>query len=163
MENEFSNIYLKNANIDIAPLTVFTGVNSSGKSFVAKLIHSFSSINENDFHRDIDLSFSNTSKYFDEDHEKLFSQLTHEISQYFKNNISKSSKTFKIPIGKFNDLLEDGILKYFSIIFEERIVEEFGENLDNLINFNEDFCEISLNNCNFLKELYGILFAVSSS
>ena len=158
MENEFSNIYLKNfgilknANIDIAPLTVFTGVNSSGKSFVAKLIHSFSSINENDFHRDIDLSFSNTSKYFDEDHEKLFSQLTHEISQYFKNNISKSSKTFKIPIGKFNDLLEDGILKYFSIIFEERIVEEFGENLDNLINFNEDFCEISLNNCNFLKE-----------
>lgn len=158
MEKESSNIclknfgILKNANIDIAPLTVFTGANSSGKSFVAKLIHSFSSINEDDFHRDIDLSFSNTSKYFDEDHEKLFSQLSQEISQYFKNNINKNPKTFKIPIGIFNDLLEDGILKYFSIIFEEKIIEEFGENLDNLINFKEDFFKITLNNCDFLKE-----------
>lgn len=49
-------------------------------------------------------------------------------------------------------MLEEGILKYFSIIFEERIMEEFGEDLDNLINFKEDFFEITLNNCGFLKE-----------
>lgn len=158
MENEFSNIclknfgILKNANIDIAPLTVFTGANSSGKSFVAKLIHSFSSINEDDFHRDIDLSFSNTSKYFNEEHEKLFSKLTQEISQYFKNNFNKNRKAFKIPIVLFNDLIEDGILKYFSIIFEERIMEEFGEDLNNLINIKEDFFEITLNNCGFFKK-----------
>ena len=155
MENEFCNIclknfgILKNANVDIAPLTVFTGANSSGKSFVAKLIHSFSSINEDDFHKDIDLSFSNTSKYFDKKNGRIFSRLTQEVSQYFKNNFNKNPKAFKIPIVQFGDLIENGILKYFSIIFEERITEEFGEELDNLINFKEDFFEITLNNCGF--------------
>ena len=158
MEKEFSHICLKNfgilkdANIDIAPLTVFTGANSSGKSFVAKLIHSFSSINIDDFHRDIDLSFSNTSKYFDEEHEKLFTQLSQEISQFFKNNFNKNADAFKIPMVLFDDLLNDGIFKYFSIIFEERINEEFEENLDNLININHNFFEISINNHEFLKE-----------
>ena len=158
MEKEFSNICLKNfgilkdANIDIAPLTVFTGANSSGKSFVAKLIHSFSSSNIDDFHRDIDLSFSNTSKYFDEEHQKLFTQLSQEISQFFKNNFNKTTESFKIPMELFDDLLNDGIFKYFSINFEERINEEFEENLDNLININHNFFEISINNYEFLKE-----------
>ena len=158
MENEFCNIclknfgILKNANIDIAPLTVFTGDNSSGKSFVAKLIHSFSSINEDDFHKDIDIFFSNPPKYLDEEHKKIFSRLTQEISQYFKNNFNKNPKAFKIPIVKFDNLIENGISKYFSIIFEERIMEEFGEELNNLINFKEDFFEITLNNCEFFKK-----------
>lgn len=158
MKNEISNICLKNfgiiknANIDIAPLTVFTGANSSGKSFVAKLIHSFSSIDEDDFHRNIDLSFSNTSKYFDKEHENLFRQLTQQISHHFKNNFNQDSNAFKIPIDLFNDLLNEGILKYFSIIFEERIIEEFDEKLDNLINSKEDFFEITLNSCEFFKK-----------
>jgi len=33
---------IKDANIDISPLTIFIGPNSSGKSFIAKLIHCFS-------------------------------------------------------------------------------------------------------------------------
>ena len=154
MENEFANIclknfgILKNANIDIAPLTVFTGANSSGKSFVAKLIHCFSPINADDFHKNIDINFLNTPKYLDKEHEKIFSRLTKEISQYFKNN----PKVFKIPIEVFDDLIENGISKYFSIIFEEMIMEEFGEELNSLINFKEDFFEITLNNCDFFKE-----------
>ncbi len=157
MENEFNNVrlnnfgILKNANIDIVPLTVFTGDNDSGKSFVAKLIHSFSSINKDDYHRDIDVSFSNTSKYFDEDHEKQFIQLSHEIGQYFRDNFNKGCEAFKIPADTFFELLDDGILKYFAIIFEERIAEEFGESLDGLINFNHDFFEIILNDVKFLK------------
>lgn len=158
MKNELSNICLKNfgiiknANIDIAPLTVFTGANSSGKSFVAKLIHCFSSIDEDDFHKDIDLSFSNTSRYFDKEHENQFRQLSQQISQYFKNNFNQDSNAFKIPLDLFTDLLNEGILKYFSIIFEERIIEEFDEKLDNLINSKEDFFEITLNNCEFFKK-----------
>ena len=138
--------------IDIAPLTVFTGANSSGKSFVAKLIHSFSSIDEDDFHKDIDLSFSNTSRYFDKEHENLFRQLSQQISQHFKNNFNQDSNAFKIPLDLFMDLLNDGILKYFSIIFEEKIIEEFDEKLDNLINSKEDFFEITLNNYEFFKK-----------
>ena len=34
---------IKDANIDIAPLNILIGPNSSGKSFIAKLIHCFSS------------------------------------------------------------------------------------------------------------------------
>ena len=69
MEKEVSNIclknfgILKNANIDIVPLTVFTGANSSGKSFVAKLIHSFTSRDADNIHKDISNSFLNMEFY----------------------------------------------------------------------------------------------------
>lgn len=158
MKNEFNKVslknfgILKNINIDIAPLTVFTGDNNSGKSFVAKLIHSFSSIDGDDFHKGIDLSFSDTPKYFDENHKKIFSRLSDEIASFFKNNFNKNPQAFKIPLPLFNDLIDEGILKYFSIIFEEKITEEFVESLDNLINFKEDFFEITLNNYVFFKK-----------
>ena len=36
---------INKTTIDIKPLTVFTGANSSGKSFTARLIHSLYSLN----------------------------------------------------------------------------------------------------------------------
>ena len=41
---------IKSANIDISPLTIFIGINGSGKSFSALLIHSIlNSINKMSF------------------------------------------------------------------------------------------------------------------
>ena len=54
---------LKEADIDIAPLTIFVGSNSSGKSFSACLIHSLlNPFNGNLKEKELSISF-NSLKY----------------------------------------------------------------------------------------------------
>ncbi len=64
---------IRYSRIDISSLTVFTGANSSGKSFVASLIHCLSSFkNISDF---------DPLKYFDEESEKIFKKNKSRINR----------------------------------------------------------------------------------
>ncbi len=75
---------IKQANIDIFPLTIFIGPNSSGKSFIAQIIQCFNSRFDN--YGDIFNNALNSTKYFDKKAEKLFSKLSDKISKYVKDN-----------------------------------------------------------------------------
>ena len=131
---------IKYSHIDVNSLTVFTGANSSGKSFVASLIHCLSSLK--------DISDFDPLKYLDEDSQKHFNQLNQESINHFNN----SNEAFKIPINQFNDLLDNGVFKFLSLIFEEILTSEFDEDLDELINFKADYFELKWSNCSLKKQ-----------
>ena len=141
---------IKQANIDISPLTIFMGQNNSGKSFVARIIQCFNSCcyNSNDV---LNIAMHST-KYFDKTSKELFSKFSKEINEYIKNN--SSSQPFKIPICKIKHLIDNGVLKYFSELFEDKIERQFGvKNLDDLIQFGENYFKIEINDSILVKEL----------
>ena len=143
---------IKNSNVDLKHLTIFNGPNSSGKSFIARLIHLFNSVDVDDLHNDISHSFNNPLKYFNEEDKKIFNDLTVEIGDHFKKCFSNEIIPFKIPKYKFDRLIKEGILKYFSLVFQDFIQKQFNENLDNLINFDESYFEIKFKNLTLYKK-----------
>ena len=81
-----------------------------------------------------------------------FSKFSKEINEYIKNN--SSSQPFKIPICKIKHLIDNGVLKYFSELFEDKIERQFGvKNLDDLIQFGENYFKIEINDSILVKEL----------
>lgn len=154
-KTDISNIKINNfgvikyADIDLSPLTVFIGPNSCGKSFAAKLIHCLSltpdeDISEIGFNHVVD-SFKNLN----ENNKKQVMELVYEINEYLKTNPTINSEPLKIPIEKIDPLIKEGIIVYLSEIISEMIKEQFDEDLDNLINFNENFFKIKIK-CNEL-------------
>lgn len=131
---------IKYSYININPLTVFTGANSSGKSSVASIIHCLSSLKN--------ISEFDPLKYFDDNSQILFTQLNQESIKHFNN----SKEKFKIPTSQFNDLLNHGVFKYLSLIFEEIIMEEFDDSLNELINFKSDSFQLKWNKNSLRKQ-----------
>lgn len=137
---------INDADIDIAPLNIFVGQNSSGKSFIARLIHCFSS---NDLLNSINMqmfykNLSNHSK-------QKFDQLNLEIKKFAISKPTHDCEMFEIPISTFKALIKEGILKYYSEIFSEIIEEQFEVVLDNLINFKSSEFDIKIND-NIIKK-----------
>lgn len=137
------------ADIDLAPLTIFIGPNSSGKSFLAKLIHSFNLPDENDFLEDTTTQILNSLKFLDKEDEIFLTQITNKITKYFE---SESNEPLTINHDEIYPLLKSGFLRYISEVLKEEIKEQFGEELDELINFNNDSFEIQLKNNTIVKE-----------
>ena len=152
---EHSKIHIANfgiindALIDIAPLTIFIGPNSSGKSFAAKLIHSFSKVPQTNINES--LLLSEAINNFDDDDLALFNEINQSINEYNKSNQTINSEPFKLTIGDFEQILIGGIYKYFSRLIEERIEEEFEEKLDKLIRFNKSEFSIKVNSNELIK------------
>lgn len=122
---------IKETEIDIKPLTVFTGADNSGKSFIARLIYTLSSI-EN-------ISSFDANKYLDKTNQELYDKFN-------------SQNDVKIPINELKQLIDDGIFKFYSLVFKDIILEQFEEDLDNLINFDEEFFEINFNKIQLTKK-----------
>ena len=131
---------IKKSDIDIKPLTVFTGPNSSGKSFAARLIHALNVNISND-------SFT-IDKYLTQKNKKKFNKLNSAIEKHFK----KSSEDFEIPKNLFYQLMEDSIFKFFSLIYKDAIEYQFEEECDELINFKNDSFKIRFNEFELIKE-----------
>ena len=142
---------IKQANIDISPLTIFIGPNSSGKSFIAHIIQCFNSRFDN--YGDMFNEALNSTKYFDKRAEELFSKFSNQISKYIKDNPSLSSDPLKIPVSELKYLIENGILKYFSELFGDKIKKQFDvKNLDELIQFKKNYFKIEINDTILVKE-----------
>ncbi|WP_019268809.1 AAA family ATPase [Methanobrevibacter smithii] len=142
---------IKQANIDISPLTIFIGSNSSGKSFIAHIIQCFNSRFDN--YGDMFNEALNSTKYFDKRAEELFSKFSNQISKYIKDNPSLSSDPLKIPVSELKYLIENGILKYFSELFGDKIKKQFDvKNLDELIQFKKNYFKIEINDAILVKE-----------
>ena len=134
---------IKQANIDISPLTIFIGPNSSGKSFIAQIIQCFNSRFDN--YGDMFNEALNSTKYFDKRAEELFSKFSNQISKYIKDNPSLYSDPLKIPVSE---------LKYFSELFGDKIKKQFDvKNLDELIQFKKKYFRIEINDTILVKEV----------
>lgn len=141
---------INDADIDIAPLTIFIGPNSSGKSFTAKLIHSFSKVPETPINES--LLLSEAINNFDDDDLALFNEINQSINTYNKSIQTINSEPFKLTMSDFEQILIGGIYKYFSRLIEERIEEQFEERLDKLINFNKSEFSIKVNSNELIKK-----------
>ena len=135
---------IKNANIDIAPLNIFIGSNSSGKSFAARLIHCF---NCNDVPNIDDELFNYLEDYLKENEDikiKLF--------DYIKTQPKLNSKPLKIPLNEIQPLINEVVLKSLSNVFKFRIEDEFDLSLNDLINSKESYFKLDINYCELLKK-----------
>lgn len=141
-----------NADIDVVPLTVFIGPNSSGKSFIAKLIQCFSLPHESTIVEKGFIHLLNSSKNFNESNLNLFNEFDMRFKEYLNSNPTLNSDPFVINFKEFRPLIEEVILKHLADVFKEEIMEQFEMDLDDLINFNKDFFEIRINNNIFKKE-----------
>ena len=155
-----NNIKIKNfgpiqeADIDIAPLTIFVGSNSSGKSYSALLIHSLL----NPFNRNPpNLIHNFSSKSVDfvmENNMELFSEYNESFLNYLDSNPDFQETPFVFSEKKFNQLLCDGAGKYYEYVVERKLKENFSLDLNKLNNiitgegFNLSFNGIELKNEN---------------
>lgn len=145
MNIEINNFgVIKNADIDIAPLNIFIGPNSSGKSFAARLIHCF---NCNDVPNVDEEIFVYLEDYLN-DNDDSIGEL---IFNYIQTQPKLNSKPLKIPFDEIKPMIDEVVLKYLSNVFEFKIEEEFDLSLDELINSTKSSFRININDCELLK------------
>lgn len=144
---------VKEANIDISPLTIFVGSNSSGKSYSACLIHSLLNPFNGKF-EDIEDSISIDSlKYILDNNGDIFDEYNYKFIDYLNSNPDFSNNPFKLPVDEFDKLFYEGIGKFYLKSIESNLKNNFSNNinkLDNIINssFSIEFNGISLMNDN---------------
>ena len=142
---------IKKAEIDISPLTIFTGANNSGKSFTARLIHSFTSVSSKNLYEVIPevVSVTVESSYgiFNKDEELSW-------EKYFEENHYNDCKPFEIPSDTFNGLFINKFFLCLSVLFNRILCEHFEVELNDLINVNESYFEIDINGFKLFKQKY---------
>ena len=104
---------IKKADIDIAPLTIFVGPNSSGKSYSALLIHTLlNPFNKNSSKSQINLTMTSL-EYLIENNEELYNEFNREFIDYLDSSSEFSEVSFEFPKDKFDQLIFDGIGRYY--------------------------------------------------
>lgn len=144
-----NNIKVKNfgpiseGDIDINRLTVFIGPNSCGKSYLAKLIHSFKK--EWDRLLYFDELMKSIEEFVEEENDN-YREFDKQIKNYITNS-SNDSEELKIPLNIADALISEGILNFYS----KKIENSMENKLDTLIRNNQDFFEITINGISLLK------------
>lgn len=143
---------IKKANIDIAPLTIFIGPNSSGKSYLSLLIHSILNSYNN-----LGLNFYNKIRYdcvnkFLENDSESFKEFKDSLNEYINSKPKLSDDPFKFPAEKFKIILEDSFGQVLNNIIEEKLKGNFSNNLNRLNQFQKFPFEFSFNNNSFINE-----------
>ena len=145
---------IKKADIDIAPLTIFVGPNSSGKSYSALLIHTLlNPFNKNSSKSQINLTMT-PLEYLIENNEELYNEFNREFIDYLDSSTEFSEVSFEFPKDKFDQLIFDGIGRYYRDSVEAKLKDNFNISLNDLNNiitnesFNLKFNDICLMNDN---------------
>ena len=145
MNIEINNFgVIKNANIDISPLNIFIGSNSSGKSFTARLIHCFNCSDVPNVDEEL---FVYLKDYLNDNNDSI----TEIIFNYIQTQPKLNSKPLKIHFDEIKAIMDEVVLKYLANVFEFKIKEEFDLSLDELINSTKSFFMISINGCELVK------------
>lgn len=135
---------IQNADIDISPLNIFIGSNSSGKSFAARLIHCF---NCNDIPNVDEDLFIYLEDYLSNNDEPI----NQKLFQYIQTQPKLNSTPLKIPFNEIQPIINEVVLKYLSNIFKSKIEDEFDLSLDDLINSTQSDFKININGCELIK------------
>ena len=152
--NVLQNISVKDfgpihdAEISISPLTVFVGKNSSGKSFLASLIHSLSNPFNNNSHR----FPSHSLNYLIENNPGLFRDFEDKWEEYLKLKPTFGDETFIYPLGDFIQLINEGFGKSYIKLIENELKSIWKTNLNNLNRLKKFPFEIKFNEIVFTNE-----------
>lgn len=136
---------IKNANLEIAPLTIFVGSNNSGKSFSVKLIHSLLNPFGSDYNINIPLSIKPLDLLME--NKELFEEYNSSFIEYLNSDVNFKNP-FKFPKEKFNELIYYGIGKYYLDSIENKLKNNFNKDLNKLNNIiSGDYFDINFNEC----------------
>lgn len=135
---------IKNANMDIAPLNIFIGSNSSGKSFAARLIHCFNCNDVPNIDEELVIYLNDYLKDNDDN-------ITEKLFDYIQTQPKLNSEPLMIPFNEIQPLINEVVLKYLSNVFRLRIEEEFDLSLNDLINSTQSCFKLDINDCEFIK------------
>ena len=145
MNIEINNFgIIKNADINIAPLNIFIGSNSSGKSFAARLIHCF---NCNDVPNIDEELFAYLKDFLENNDESI----NEKIFNYVLTKPKLNSKPLKIPFSQIQPIINGVVLGYLSDVFKLKIEEEFDLDLNDLINSTQSYFKIEINDCELIN------------
>lgn len=140
---------IKEAEIEVAPLTVFVGPNNSGKTYASLAIHSFknllSKINPLNKNFQKDISFLSSETLLKNIPEEEFEPFNTKFTDYVNSKPTMNSEPLHIPINEFNPIYKYGIGSVYTSLVEENMRELFETDLNKLIRFNQDSFKLSYN------------------
>ena len=140
---------IKQAEINICPLTIFIGPNSSGKSFSTTLIHSLlNSFNNLGFSQYEDIRNKSVNLFLEND-TKIFKEFKKELKDYVDSKPKISDEPFKFPFDKFKIILKESFGQVFKDITEEKLKDSFSNNLNDLNRLKKYPFEFSYNDNKF--------------
>ena len=139
---------IKEARIDVTPLTIFVGKNSSGKSFISQLIHTLS----NPFNHNTHRIPSDSLNYIFEHDENLFNEFEKSLNEYMDLKPSFSDESFKYPLDKFIILINAGFGKCYTKLIEKAMKSNWKTNLNNLNRKKNYSFEITFKDIAFRNE-----------
>lgn len=143
---------IKKAEINMAPLTIFIGPNSSGKSFSAALIHSLlNSFNMLGLNR-YEYIRNKSVNLFLENNDELFKEFKHDLIQYVNSKPKVSDEPFKFSTVRFKTILKESFGQVFQELVEEKLKETFSNNLNKLNRLKRYPFEFSFNDNVFSNE-----------
>ena len=143
---------IKKADINISPLTIFIGPNSSGKSYSALLTHSILNF-FNDLSKNFYEEIRKTSvKLFIKNEDDEFDEFKNSLREYVNSKPKFSDEPFKFPAEKFKLILKGSFGQVFNDLVEIRLKKNFIENLNKLNHLNKDPFEFSFNKNSFVNK-----------
>ena len=143
---------IKEAKIEVAPLTVFIGPVNSGKTYVSLAIHSFKNIlskNTTNRYLQKDISFLATESLLNNIPDEEFKSFTTKFTDYVNSKPTMDFQPLRIPINEFDSIYKYGIGSAYTSLVEENMEELFETDLNKLIRFNQDSFMLSYNNITF--------------
>ena len=140
---------IKEAEIDVAPLTVFVDPNNSGKTYASLAIHSFKNLLSkiNTINKDLqkDISFLASESLLKNIPEEEFEPFNIKFTDYVNSKPTMNSEPLRIPVNEFSSIYKYGIgLVYVSLV-EKNMQELFETDLNALIRFNQNSFKLTYN------------------
>lgn len=140
---------IKDARIEVTPLTVFVGPNNSGKTYASLAIHSFknllSKLNTSNKDLQKDISFLASESLLKNIPDDEFEPFNIKFTDYVNSKPTLNSEPPRIPISEFNPVYKYGIGLVYASLVEENMKELFETDLNELIRFNQESFNLSYN------------------
>ena len=140
---------IKEAKIELAPLTVFVGPNNSGKTYASLAIHSLKNLFKiNTINHDLqkNISFLANESLLKNISEKEFEPFNIKFSEYVHSKPTLNSEPLRIPISEFIPIYKYGIGLVYASLVEKNMQELFQTDLNELIRFNQNSFKLTYNN-----------------
>lgn len=136
------------AEINISPLTIFVGKNSSGKSFLSSLIHSLS----NPFNHNTHRFPAHSLNYLIKNNPGLLNDFEDKLEDYLKLKPSFTDETFSYPLTDFIKLIDEGFGKCYAKLIENELKNNWKSNINNLNRMKQYPFELKFNEITFVNE-----------
>ncbi len=139
---------INEAEINISPLTIFVGKNSSGKSFLSSLIHSLS----NPFNHNTHRFPAHSLNYLIKNNPELLKDFEDKFEDYLKSKPSFADESFSYSLNDFIKLIDKGFGKCYVKLIENELKNNWKTNINNLNRMKQYPFELKYNGITFVNE-----------